>query len=194
MDESRTVPAAPAPVAEEFSTSGASAIAENYENQSFGTYDGPLTWRSSQNAGVGVVCCAGQDVPGVGWQHSPECPCGSCLICGAPRDANGLCSKNSEQDDSTLEDAPKSQREETAPAGEDDHSGTGMGLRGLQERICLKCGKRGGIWNAEYSPLSEVYLSDLALNQCVGMATKGHGHFIYTHVCQIGSARKGGAL
>jgi hypothetical protein len=252
MNESRTVPAVSL-------SSGASIdVAKSHQNLTSHT------------------CCVGQDVPGVGWQHTPGCPAAVCPICQAPLDAAGFCSGNTLnfgtssgqifddqgearkfyacRNDSLFWDLLRAaqalaltnicagngvaichecyavgdsagpvlhaitcntgkvlslvtaitnmavaqpsipQREETAPAGEDDHSGTGMGLRGLQERVCLKCGKRGGLWTAELKPEAEVWVADLALNQCVGMAADGHGHILYTHLCQVDSARQGGAL
>jgi hypothetical protein len=64
---------------------------------------------------------------------------------------------------------------EVAPAEEIVRAGDGFRLRGLEERVCLKCGERDGLWIAEVKSESEVPLDGLALNQCIGMTSTGRG-------------------
>ncbi len=77
----------------------------------------------------------------------------------------------------------KSSEKEKAPEGETAGADDGIRARGLAERVCLKCGSRTGVWIAEVKPESEVWLHDLALNQCVGSAGIDGGHVLYTHQC-----------
>lgn len=74
-------------------------------------------------------------------------------------------------------------QKEVASAGETGHAGDGIRPRGLSQRVCLKCGERGGEWTAEQWPGTTASLSLLGLNQCVGAASDGIGHTLYTHVC-----------
>ena len=75
--------------------------------------------------------------------------------------------------------------EENAADLETNRAGDGIRLRGLNERVCLKCGERGGDWVAEAKPEGEVELSSLGLNQCVGAPFQGEsGHTLYTHRCR----------
>lgn len=55
--------------------------------------------------------------------------------------------------------------------------------RGLNARVCLKCGKRDGNWIAVQRPEAEVDLEMLGLNQCVGAGVNGDGHMLHTHQC-----------
>lgn len=61
--------------------------------------------------------------------------------------------------------------------------GTPVQPKGLADRVCLNCGTRGGIWEMEFRPESEVELAALALNQCVSAGAAGIGHTRYTHLC-----------
>jgi hypothetical protein len=46
-------------------------------------------------------------------------------------------------------------------------AGDGIRPRGLVQRVCLKCGERGGIWQEELRPASEIQIHLLGLNQLV---------------------------
>ena len=80
---------------------------------------------------------------------------------------------------------------EAAPDGETGCAGDGIRLRGLAERVCLKCGARGGDWHAEKRPAGEIDLSLLGLNQLVSDDGDGESVTLYTHRCGLRS--KGGA-
>ena len=80
---------------------------------------------------------------------------------------------------------------EAAPDEEAARAGDGMRQCGLRERVCLKCGERGGPWIAEQRPYAEVVLSALGLNQCVSAGLEGAGHMLYTHLCR--ESQNGGA-
>jgi len=63
--------------------------------------------------------------------------------------------------------------------------------RGLAERVCLKCGARGGEWRSQLRPECEVELSLLGLNQCVGAGLGWRGaHTLYTHQCEKDSGQR----
>lgn len=73
---------------------------------------------------------------------------------------------------------------ENALAEETSCAGDGIRPRGLSERVCLKCGVRGGVWFAQQRPEEEVQLSSLEMNQCASAGIEGKGHTLYTHRCE----------
>lgn len=84
--------------------------------------------------------------------------------------------------------------EKEAAEGETGCVGDGIRPRGLSDRVCLRCGVRGGVWSAEQRPESEVALSLLGLNQCVTASADGKGHTLYTHRCEsLSSGARSGA-
>ena len=78
---------------------------------------------------------------------------------------------------------------ETAPGEE---TGTGGGVRpcGLNERVCMKCGQRGGKWTEEIigSESEPFDVSVLGLNQCVRM-TASERKLLLTHHCEAREPR-----
>ncbi len=93
-------------------------------------------------------------------------------------------------------------RKETAEDGETGRAGDGIRPRGLHERVCLKCGGRGGVWDAQRKTEKNPDLSMLGLNQCIGVDAN-ENTFLYTHRCEslplygvdvlFGSKHEGGA-
>lgn len=94
--------------------------------------------------------CSGVDMPGVG-----HVDVGMCLSTKL----------NPSQKETALAEEAK-----PVPAP----SGNGSPC-GAPERICLKCGKKDELWDAETRPEVEVYLHLLGLNQCAerGRISKG---------------------
>jgi hypothetical protein len=72
---------------------------------------------------------------------------------------------------------------ETAKDGETDGAGDGIRPRGLQHKICLKCGSRGGVWTAAHHP-GRADLSLLGLNQVVGVGLDEDSYTLHTHQCE----------
>lgn len=80
-----------------------------------------------------------------------------------------------------------SKEKEAVADGETTRAGDGIRLRGLADRVCLKCGERGGYWDAAVGAQgAEIDLALLGMNQCVGAGLAGEGHILYTHRCQNG--------
>jgi hypothetical protein len=87
-----------------------------------------------------------------------------------------------------LQESQPSEKE-VAPDGEKGRADDGIRLRGLKLQTCLQCGERGGVWDAEERPETEIDLGKLALNQCVGASSHLPGHVLYTHRCRKGGAQ-----
>jgi hypothetical protein len=87
-----------------------------------------------------------------------------------------------------LQESQSSQKE-AAPEGEKGRADDGIRLRGLKQQACLKCKERGGVWDAEQRPETEIELGKLGLNQCVGASSHLTGHVLYTHRCGKGGAQ-----
>lgn len=87
-----------------------------------------------------------------------------------------------------LQESQSSQKE-AAPEGEEGRAGDGIRLRGLKLQTCLQCGERGGVWDAEQRPETEIELGKLGLNQCVGASSHLTGHVLYMHRCDKGGAQ-----
>jgi hypothetical protein len=79
--------------------------------------------------------------------------------------------------------ANNSTTKEDAPVEEGGRAGDGIRSRGLCEKVCFRCGKRGGVWDAELQLGRKLLLSELALNQCVEAWGDGQGYTLYTHEC-----------
>jgi hypothetical protein len=73
---------------------------------------------------------------------------------------------------------------ETTLDGETAGAGDGIRLRGLEEKVCLKCGWRGGEWHAELRPAGTVELALIGLNQLVTEAGDGKNVTLFTHRCK----------
>lgn len=148
----------------------------------------------------GLPCCCGVDQPGIGLVHTANCPnravaervVGDLLDSPVSRGSEYRAGevlptlyealKNIAALPIVATNDSKPSEKEKAPEGETAGADDGIRARGLAERVCLKCGSRAGVWIAEVKPESEVWLHDLALNQCV-MAATGVGHVLYTHQC-----------
>jgi hypothetical protein len=78
-------------------------------------------------------------------------------------------------------------RKETATDGERGSAGDGIRPRGLTERVCLKCGARGGRWIIAEVPAATFDVSRLGLNRLVGTAWKSDEVAIFTHRCEGGA-------
>lgn len=77
---------------------------------------------------------------------------------------------------------------------ETGRAGDGTRLRGLKERVCLKCGARGGRWMVAEVPAATFDLSQLGLNQLSGGAFKSDEVAIYTHLCDDHSGAVASAI
>jgi hypothetical protein len=88
----------------------------------------------------------------------------------------------------------KSSKKEVAPAGGIARTDDGIRGRGLKERVCLKCGGHGGVWQIAEVPAATFDLSQLGINQLVGTAWRGVDVAIFTHDCERHQeASQGGA-
>jgi len=92
-------------------------------------------------------------------------------------------------------------KKEATPDGETGRVDDGIRPRGLQQRVCLKCGARGGVWTREFLDKFPD-LSLLGLNQCVESDNCRCGApddcILHTHHCEsklnaCGSGNEGGA-
>jgi hypothetical protein len=72
---------------------------------------------------------------------------------------------------------------EATPDLERGCAGDGIRPRGLTERVCLKCGVRGGVWHVSEVPAATFDLSLLGLNQVAGTAWRNDEVAIFTHEC-----------
>jgi hypothetical protein len=105
-------------------------------------------------------------------QHTNTCRTGRVL-----RIVDELCS--------TLDFKPGGK--EAATGEKTDRAGDGIRLRGLTERVCLKCGAHGGHWIIAEVPAATFDVSQLGLNQLVGNAWKSDKVTIFTHRCEGGA-------
>jgi hypothetical protein len=72
---------------------------------------------------------------------------------------------------------------ETAKDGETGGAGDGIRPRGLKDRVCIKCGAKGGEWDAaQHSGRPNLAL--LGLNQVVGVGLDEDAYTLYTHRCE----------
>jgi hypothetical protein len=61
--------------------------------------------------------------------------------------------------------------------------------RGLNQRLCLKCGRRDGAWTTQELSAAEISLEFLGLNQCLNIKPQGNGGTLHTHECGARNAQ-----
>lgn len=88
---------------------------------------------------------------------------------------------------------PNPQPKETAPAEEIGRADAGIRPRGLNQRVCLRCGELSGDFAWMRSDLQkEIDISSLGLNECICVTPAGK-KMLYTHCCPESSPVEGGA-
>ncbi|MDR3741628.1 MAG: hypothetical protein P4L40_21625 [Terracidiphilus sp.] len=132
-------------------------------------------------------CDARQPVlPRVEFRHERGCPVG-----GVEAAIENLFAYQQRCAAESVQSNPTGRERVTARAGNLNTAGpagTPAQPKGLADRVCLKCGTRGGIWKSRLVSQAEFELSVLALNECASRyPTPSDMRIIYTHCCEGGA-------